>query len=107
MCSSTMKPTTVESSVNSLNQIPPWVKISGDIRLAPFYNMSDVQAKVETYVAEINQDLESLEGLRGPHSKYVLDTDERGQIQFSFGDHFLEGIACSTDSIGHQYVSVS
>ncbi|RLN32113.1 hypothetical protein BBJ28_00018861, partial [Nothophytophthora sp. Chile5] len=41
-CPSTMKPLRVESSVNGLNQIPPWVKIVGDVRLSPFYEMEEV-----------------------------------------------------------------
>ena len=42
VCGSTMKPTNIEGSVNGLNQIPPWVKISGDVRLSPFYEMKEV-----------------------------------------------------------------
>ncbi len=36
---SSMKPTQIQCSEGGLNQIPPWCKISGDIRLVPFYDM--------------------------------------------------------------------
>eukprot|EP00962_Isochrysis_galbana_P021136 scaffold6229_cov90-Isochrysis_galbana.AAC.1 len=34
-----MKPTQVRCAVGSLNQLPPWVEISGDVRLSPFYEV--------------------------------------------------------------------
>ena len=51
---STMKPTQVSCSEGSINQIPPWTEIQGDIRLTPFYNVYDCMKKVEGYVKELN-----------------------------------------------------
>ena len=48
-----MKPTQVKCSEGSINQIPPWTEIQGDIRLTPFYNIDDCLEKVRGYVQEI------------------------------------------------------
>jgi acetylornithine deacetylase len=100
-CPSTMKPTRIESSTNGLNQIPPWVKISGDVRLSPFYEMKDLISKVQAYVDDLNKDLTVLEGLRGPSSKYTLPSEDlTGKLEFTFDKHYFEGIACSLESVG-------
>ncbi|KAE9255390.1 hypothetical protein PF004_g613 [Phytophthora fragariae] len=83
-CPSTMKPTRIESSVNGLNQIPPWAKIAGDVRLSPFYEMKEMIAKMTAFVDGLNANITSLEGHRGPVSNYY------------------EGIACSLDSAGYK-----
>ena len=54
---STMKPTQIECAQGALNQLPPWTTASGDIRLTPFYDPADVIAKVDGYVAELNQNM--------------------------------------------------
>ncbi|KAJ0402850.1 hypothetical protein ATCC90586_004537 [Pythium insidiosum] len=100
-CPSTMKPTRIESSVNGVNQIPPWVKITGDVRLSPFYEMKDLKEKVLSYVAEMNAEITALEGKRGPSSKYTLPNENLlGKIEFTWEDAYFEGIACSLDSLG-------
>ncbi|RLN74243.1 hypothetical protein BBJ28_00000587 [Nothophytophthora sp. Chile5] len=108
-CPSTMKPTRIESSTNGLNQIPPWVKISGDVRLSPFYDMEDVCnsplsliAKVKSYVADLNANITSLEGKRGPVSKYSLPAEDwNGKLELTFDSQYFEGIACSLESVGY------
>ena len=49
-----MKPTLIKCSEGSVNQIPPWTEVQGDIRLTPFYNIDECVKKVEGYVKEIN-----------------------------------------------------
>jgi len=49
-----MKPTQVSCSEGSVNQIPPWTEMRGDIRLTPFYDIYDCIRKVEGYVKELN-----------------------------------------------------
>lgn len=44
---SSMKPTQITCSEGGLNQIPPWCKISGDIRLIPFYDMLECMDRIE------------------------------------------------------------
>ena len=99
---STMKPTQFECSRNSLNQIPPRCKISGDIRLTPFYDVPQVKAAVEGWVDELNQDISQL-ATRGPCSKYKLPEDaggDVGKVELTWGEHMLAGIACKLDSPG-------
>ncbi|KAF0710145.1 Aste57867_5596 [Aphanomyces stellatus] len=99
-CGSTMKPTKIESSTNGINQIPPWCKISGDVRLSPFYEMEDVRQKLQSYVDELNANITSLES-RGPHSKYTLPKEGLvGKLELTLAENALEGIACSLESIG-------
>jgi len=95
---STMKPTQVTCSEGSINQIPPWTEIQGDIRLTPFYNVYDCMKKVEGYVKELNDDITKLP-TRGPCSKYELDLEEgkfRGELELTFeADPFkVRGSSC-------------
>lgn len=48
-----MKPTQISVPKGGLNQLPPTCKISGDIRLTPFYKVSEVKEAVEGYVKDI------------------------------------------------------
>lgn len=97
---STIKPTQMSCAKGGLNQIPPHCTISGDIRLTPFYEVADVKAKVESYVAELNADITSLP-TRGPCSKYAIETGPKGSLELTWGGHMLEGIACKLDSPGY------
>ena len=49
-----MKPTQISCTPGSLNQLPPECTVQGDIRITPFYNVHDVTARINEYVAEIN-----------------------------------------------------
>jgi len=102
-CPSTMKPTQIESSRNSLNQVPGWTTVKGDIRLTPFYDVDVVKATVQGFVDEINADPSILTS-RGPTSKYVLDPgteeEQKGVCTLTWGSHCLEGVACKLDSAG-------
>jgi acetylornithine deacetylase len=51
---STMKPTQISVPKGGLNQLPPTCRVSGDIRLTPFYKIEDVKEAVIGYVADIN-----------------------------------------------------
>ena len=51
---STMKPTQIRCSEGSVNQLPPWTEIQGDIRLTPFYEAEACLEKVMGYVASLN-----------------------------------------------------
>eukprot|EP00322_Chrysochromulina_rotalis_P014299 CAMPEP_0115855460 /NCGR_PEP_ID=MMETSP0287-20121206/14552_1 /TAXON_ID=412157 /ORGANISM="Chrysochromulina rotalis, Strain UIO044" /LENGTH=439 /DNA_ID=CAMNT_0003309611 /DNA_START=4 /DNA_END=1323 /DNA_ORIENTATION=+ len=100
MIPSTMKPTQVKCAVGSVNQIPPWVEISGDVRLTPFYEVADVRAKIAERVAALNADPAMLRTF-GPASKYEI-ADCKGSLEFTWGEGFMEGIACRLDSEGHR-----
>lgn len=49
-----MKPTQISVPKGGLNQIPPSCKISGDVRLTPFYKLQDVKDALQNYVKDIN-----------------------------------------------------
>ena len=100
MTCSTMKPTQVKCATGSLNQLPAWVQISGDIRATPFYDVAEIKAGLDGVVKEMN---ENITGLRtfGPHSKYEI-ADARGSLELTWADEYLEGVACSLESEGHK-----
>lgn len=96
---STMKPTQWNYPGGGINQIPAECTISGDVRLTPFYSVTDVINKLEEYVDDLNTNLEKLD-TRGPVSKYILpDENLRGRIAISF-DEAMSGVACNLDSRG-------
>lgn len=110
---SNMKPTQIECAPGSLNQICPEAKVSGDIRLSPFYEVEDVVHAMETYVKELNEDVHELPG-KGPWSKFELDDSvmtqpgelRRGTFSLKWkGDidtfRMYAGVACRLDSEGH------
>ena len=68
---STMKPTQICCAEGSVNQIPPWAEIKGDIRLTPFYDIEQCVGKMTEYVKQLNEDL-SILPTRGPCSKYTI-----------------------------------
>ena len=99
MTPSTMKPTQVRCAVGSLNQLPPWVEISGDVRLTPFYEVEALKASLEAKVADFNADLHLLP-TRGPVSRYEIE-GARGKLELTFGAGHMEGIACQLDTEGN------
>ena len=62
-------------------------------------------AKVQSYVADLNANITSLEGKHGPVSKYNLPKENwTGKLEITFEKQYFEGIACSLDSVGYKYV---
>lgn len=107
-CPSTMKPTQMECAKGSLNILPPNCTISGDVRLTPFYDFKDVYEKVDAWVKDLNENIDSLP-TRGPMSKYIIKGDDigtkRGQLVMEWGQDLesardMEGIACDMKSPG-------
>ncbi|KNA16429.1 hypothetical protein SOVF_089010 [Spinacia oleracea] len=96
---STMKPTQWVYPGGGINQIPGDCTISGDVRLTPFYDVTDCMKKLQEYVNDINDNIEKLD-TRGPVSKYVLpDENIRGRLTITF-DEATNGVACDLDSRG-------
>ncbi|XP_004245890.2 acetylornithine deacetylase [Solanum lycopersicum] len=96
---STMKPTQWFYPGGGINQIPGECTLSGDVRLTPFYSVSDAMKKLQEYVDDLNANIEKLDG-RGPVSKYVLpDENLRGRITITF-DEASSGVACDLNSRG-------
>lgn len=64
--------------------------------------------KVTSYVTELNKDLTVLEGKRGPSSKYTLPNENlTGKLEFTFDEHYFEGIACSLESVGFKSLAAA
>ena len=98
MTCSTMKPTQVKCAVGSLNQLPPWVEISGDVRLTPFYEVPALRARLDEIVGEMNADLSTLP-TRGPYSS--TRSRARAASSSSRGAPGTWGIACTLGSEGN------
>ena len=98
MTCSTMKPTQIKCPAGSLNQLPPWIEISGDIRATPFYEVAEIKAKLAEIIADMNENITSLKTW-GPHSKYEIE-GARGSLELEVVVG-MEGVACSMDSEGH------
>ncbi|XP_065897167.1 uncharacterized protein [Dysidea avara] len=102
---STMKPTQIKAAEGRVNQIPPWTEVQGDIRLTPFYNITECLKKLEGYVAELNKNISVLvSGDRGPCSKYdisIADGDFKGELEIIWDGEPFKGVACQLDSVGH------
>ncbi|XXG77929.1 hypothetical protein AAC387_Pa08g1979 [Persea americana] len=97
---STLKPTQWSYPGGGINQIPAECTISGDVRLTPFYDITDVAKKLQEYVDDINANIEKLD-TRGPVSKYTLpDENLRGRLTISFDEAMTSGVACNLNSLG-------
>lgn len=105
VCPSTMKPTQVKSMEGSVNQIPAWTELCGDIRLVPFYLGKDCEQTMLARVEHLNANITDLPS-HGPASHYeiTLDTGEvvRGKVVMKFNEGDLAGIACNLDSPGYK-----
>nr|GMD79387.1 acetylornithine deacetylase [Ipomoea batatas] len=96
-----MKPTQWSYPGGGINQIPAECTVSGDVRLTPFYSVSDVMKKLQEYVDDLNANIDKLD-TRGPVSKYALpDENLRGRLRISF-DEASSGVACNLESRGFQ-----
>ena len=104
-----MKPTQISCTPGSLNQLPPECTVQGDVRITPFYHTSQVIAKVNEYVADINAnpDIVSTMGegdmpVHGPHSKYTLPEQSfNGRLELKWIGEGENGVACKLDSKGY------
>ncbi|KAL3619400.1 hypothetical protein CASFOL_036970 [Castilleja foliolosa] len=96
---STMKPTQWSYPGGGINQIPADCTVCGDVRLTPFYSVTDVIKKLQEYIEDLNANIEKLD-TRGPVSKYTLpDENLRGRLTITF-DEASSGVACNLDSRG-------
>jgi len=99
---STMKPTMWEHPPGAINQIPGSAKISGDIRVTPFYDAKIIKQKVDQYVADINNNLHTLP-TRGPCFKFEV-ADTKGEVQLKWIGDIHRGIACNIHSDGFKAI---
>ena len=99
LSASTLKPTVVSVANNKITKIPGNAVIEGDIRLTPFYEMTDAIEGAVAFVAELNQRIQADDPPRGfPRTKTV--SGQRGSVTLRRKGRFMEGIACDLDSPG-------
>lgn len=92
---------------SSINQVPGKYTLQGDVRLIPFYRITDAMKVLQDSVDRLNktEELEKLQGNHGPDSKFVLYDDDKnvvqqGKLELKFLCDPVQGIACSLDSPG-------
>jgi len=111
-----MKPTQIECKKGGLNQICSETTVHGDIRVSPFYDVEDVVAAVDQYVADLNKEMSDLPN-KGPYSKFVLGAEvstvpgeyRTGKVEMKWNGSMetaklYAGVACSLTSEGHKAI---
>jgi acetylornithine deacetylase/succinyl-diaminopimelate desuccinylase-like protein len=96
--SSSLKATVVEGENRKITMIPGSVKVRGDIRLTPFYDVRAVIAATQQFVGGIAQQLADPTA-RGPFARY-RSAMGRASIRFTPAANFTQGVACRLDSEG-------
>jgi acetylornithine deacetylase/succinyl-diaminopimelate desuccinylase-like protein len=94
---SSMKATIVHAGNNKVTKIPGEVKIEGDVRLTPFYEMTDAVESLRGFAADLDQRLERGDAPSGFPAVRASD-GRRGTVALRFSGRGIEGIACKLDS---------
>lgn len=92
-----MEPKQVECVKGLFNQVPPWIKRSGGIRLTPFCSATDAHTEVCQHVRETNETIPHLP-TRGRMSKCTLLDLLNGEIKR--GTPELESTECPWTKTG-------
>jgi acetylornithine deacetylase len=96
---SSLKPTVVRAPNHKFTTIPASVRLSGDIRLTPFYSMPEALSRARDYVQQLDGQLAS--GIAPPGFPRVRSSDgRRGSIRLETSATYLEGLACDLASPG-------
>ncbi len=99
LSSSSFKATVIEAPNRKETKIPADVTVRGDIRVTPFYDMKQVQQKVEHFVRELEARLQRDEVPPGfPRAR--TEAGKTCSLAFRFLGGGKEGIACRLDSPG-------
>jgi acetylornithine deacetylase len=106
----TIKPTVAEATNNSANQVPGTAACKGDIRLTPWYDLSEAIQRVDGWIAEINAELAAgtfFNPERGPASRYRLP-DACGALKLTWlMEQPYRGIACDRTSKGYKLLAAA
>jgi acetylornithine deacetylase/succinyl-diaminopimelate desuccinylase-like protein len=94
---SSLKATIVHATNNKVTKIPGDVKVLGDVRLTPFYEMPHATQSMTAFVAELDQRIERGDAPAGFPAVRTAD-GRRGSVALSFPGRGVEGIACKLDS---------
>jgi acetylornithine deacetylase/succinyl-diaminopimelate desuccinylase-like protein len=95
---SSMKATVIHAPNAKINKIPGQVKIEGDIRLTPFYEMSTVMEGVQGFVRQLNDALAQGTLPTEGFPRAVTQSGQRASLALKFKGRPLEGVACKLDS---------
>jgi acetylornithine deacetylase len=103
-CTSNMKPTQwAVPEASSLNQIPEWASVSGDVRVTPFYDPDEVKRVLEQYVAHLNEHLEELDVWHEAFRTEAAGARAKLELKWIFGPY--KGVACDITSIGYKLLA--
>jgi acetylornithine deacetylase/succinyl-diaminopimelate desuccinylase-like protein len=94
---SSLKATIVHAANQKVTKIPGEVKVVGDVRLTPFYEMSAAVASIRTFIEDLDARLERGETPPGFPSVRTSD-GRRGRLALKADARATEGIACDLDS---------
>jgi acetylornithine deacetylase/succinyl-diaminopimelate desuccinylase-like protein len=84
---------------DKITKIPAEAVVEGDIRLTPFYALTDATSGAAEFVAELDRRLEADDPPQGfPRTRTVRG--ERGHLKLASIGRGLEGIACDLGSPG-------
>jgi acetylornithine deacetylase/succinyl-diaminopimelate desuccinylase-like protein len=94
---SSLKATIVHAPNEKVTKIPGEVKVKGDIRLTPFYEINDAREAVASFVKSLDERIARGEIIDGFPPVSTKD-GRRGRIAVDLPGNALEGIACKLDS---------
>ena len=94
---STCKPTMIQCDNNKITKIPGAVRILGDMRVTPFYDIGGVLRDACAYVASLNTKILAGESIAG-FPRVRTDAGATGTLELVSEGKLMEGIACDLDS---------
>lgn len=95
--SSSLKTTVVDCDNRKVTMIPAKARLQGDIRLTPFYDLSDVLVEAQRFVESVDAQITESNGL---WSRYRTADGQPGSVRFVPPEHHNVGVACRLDSPG-------
>ena len=98
VASSSMKPTMFDQCGTASNQIPSKATIRGDIRVVPFYDALEVKKDIESWIKEINGNVDQLQG----HGFSYKSGEFTGSLELEWIGDLYFGVACDMESKGFQ-----
>jgi acetylornithine deacetylase/succinyl-diaminopimelate desuccinylase-like protein len=94
---SSLKATIVDVDNSKVTKIPGFAKVSGDIRMTPFYDIDNAVAKVGAFVESLNERI--LAGSEGdPLSRFRASDGRVGHLTFVPKTNRTSGMACDLES---------
>jgi acetylornithine deacetylase len=94
---SSVKATMIEAPNNKVTKVPGEVKVKGDLRLTPFYDMDAAVKSLTGFVRDLDARIER--GDMPPAFPAVRTADgRRGSVALTWKGRAIEGIACKLES---------